>query len=82
MKFKYRIRVFERTYRHKDQREMRSYYMPQRKLTGFLGVIMKWENVSDYSFTKEGDAREAIEDDKIYIEERYKKTVYKYINVE
>ena len=82
MKFKYRIRVFEYPKIERGVRKIVKLYAPQRKEDTFIGRLCGWSSISDYSCNTVEEAKQEIENDKVYMEVKYKKPKYEYINID
>ena len=82
MKFKYRIRVFDCTSSQRGIRTVVQQYQPERQEDTFIGRLCGWTSVTTYSCDTEAEARQKIENDKVYMEVKYKKPKYKFIKVD
>ena len=82
MKFKYRIRVFDYAKSDKGIRTVVQQYQPERQEDTLVGRLFGWASITTYSCDTEADARQKIENDKVYMEVKYKRPKYKFINVD
>jgi hypothetical protein len=81
MKFKYRIRVFDYARSDRGIRTTVQRYTPERQEDTFIGRLCGWTSITTYSCDTEAEARQEIENDKVYMEVKYKRPKYKYIDV-